>query len=147
MSWAFGEGLRKEKAAKGQQGKQIPRRQFASQLFGLVLGSGPGTTAHSSTLLWEEGKESPTAVAQPGPTQLTSVLTTPSSQPPSQTLPHQPSSSRERLPQPHLAWTPSLLGVELAQESGSPGWDLLSSSRAKGLHVLLVCFHPLVSGC
>ena len=146
MSWAFGEGLKKGKAAKGQQGKQIPRRQFASQLLGLILGSGPGTTAHSSTLLWEEGKESSTAVAQPGPTHLTCVLTTPSSQPPSQTLSHQPSSSRERLPQPHLAWTP-LLGVALAQELVSPGWDLLSSSRARGLHVLLICFQALVSGC
>lgn len=48
LSWAFGEGLREEEAARGQQGKQIPRRQFASQLLGLVLGSEPRSTACSS---------------------------------------------------------------------------------------------------
>lgn len=67
MSWAFGEELGEKEAANGQQGKQIPRRQFASQLLGLVLGSGPGSTARSSALLWEEDKESPTAVAHPTP--------------------------------------------------------------------------------
>lgn len=38
-------------------------------------------------------------------------------------------------------------GVELSQESDSPGWDLLSSPRTKDLHVLLVCFHPWSPRC
>lgn len=61
--WGGVEG--EEEAAKGQRGRQIPRRQFASQLLGLVLGSEPGSPAHSSTLLWEEGKEGPIAAAHP----------------------------------------------------------------------------------
>lgn len=68
-----------EESAKGQQGKQIPWRQFASQLLGLVLGSEPGSTTHSSTLLWEEEKEGSLLlpISASGPTHLTLDSTPP----------------------------------------------------------------------
>lgn len=66
--------MREEESAKGQQGKQIPWSQFASQLLGLVLGFEAGSTAHSSSLLWEEEKEDPLllSILPPVPTHLTS---------------------------------------------------------------------------
>lgn len=162
MSWAYGEGLRKEEAAKGQHGKQIPRRQYASQLLGLVSGSGPESTAHSSALLWEENKEGPLLLTIPLPALLTSPLHSypqlpgkglrnlpccpHPAQPASQALPYQPSSCQEAAPTPPFpASFP--LGLGLSWESGSPGWDLLCSSGARGLHVLLVCFHPWFPRC
>lgn len=60
-------GVERRRQPRASRVSKILRRQFASQLLGLVLGSGPGSTTHSSTLLWEKGKEGPIAIAHPTP--------------------------------------------------------------------------------
>lgn len=123
------EGLKGE-GSQGPAGVTDSQRQFASQLLGLVLGSDArdySTLFHS---LMGRGRK-PTAVTSSAP------LTTPLYSPPPAPshLPRpchtSPAAAGEAAPTPTLPGLLPSSRLELAQESGSPGWDLLSSSRAK----------------